>query len=63
MSSFDHIDIPESSALSGDGAKEIVKKLGKKVDALQQIKEATEKELSETSTKFEQIGHFIWSAL
>ena len=59
MSSFDHIDIPESSALSGDGAKEIVKKLGKKVDALQQIKEATEKELSELQTKFEQIGHFI----
>ena len=59
ISSFDHIDIPESSALSGDGAKEIVKKLGKKVDALQQIKEATEKELSELQTKFEQIGHFI----
>lgn len=59
ISSFDHIDIPESSALSADGAKEIVKKLGKKVDALQQIKEATEKELSDLQTKFEQIGHFI----
>ena len=33
--------------------------MGKKVDALQQIKEATEKELSELQTKFEQIGHFI----